>query len=465
MKSGDDRSRRLAAILLAGTCRRISDHKLLCTRAAAKVHAHLLTTTTAATLLAVTSAQASRIFQEQPRRRTNGSRPFGLPLPKRPRLRATASAALNLVARIAIPVIVLNGVSGVASAQSTWVGTPPGDWNTPSNWNPTGVPAANGTAIFGAAPTTSVSWAGVVSVGTLQFNAPNYTFDFGQGLTINGAGINQTASVPTFNVIGTTASTPSMDFFGNSRAGTATIIAGLPVSQNGGFDSGFIKFHDTSTADNATITARDGSNIEFHNSSFGGTATLTAAPGGFIFFNETSSADHANIAVQSGGQLIFSLNDGGEFQGGTSTAGNATITSSGLIEFHDRSSAGNATINTHFGQTSFFDTSTAGNAAFTVIEGNMDFFNNSSAGTATINAGLPVSQNGGFDAGFIKFHDTSTAGNATIFSLDGSSVEFHDSSRADHATLIAGRNGFIEFVDASSGDQAKSSTTLVAKSE
>ena len=187
---------------------------------------------------------------------------------------------------------------------------------------------------------------------------------------------------------------------------------------------------------------------------------------GFIFFNETSSADHATINVESGGQLIFSLFDGGEFHGGTATAANATITSSGLIEFHDQSSAGNATFNTHFGVTNFFDTSTAGNAAFTVIEGNMNFFNNSSGGTATITAGRPVSQNGGFDAGFIKFMDNSTADHATIFSLDGSSVEFHDSSRADHATLIAGTNGFIEFVDI---EQRRSSDchqrTLVAKSK
>jgi hypothetical protein len=85
------------------------------------MHTHLLTRTSAAALLAATSAQASRIFQEQPRRRTNGSRPFGLPLPKRPCLRATASAALSLAARIAIPVIVLHGVSAVAFAQNaTW---------------------------------------------------------------------------------------------------------------------------------------------------------------------------------------------------------------------------------------------------------------------------------------------------------------------------------------------------------
>ena len=159
------------------------------------MRAHLLATTAAAALLPATSAQASRIFQEQPCRRTNGSRPFGLPLPKRPRLRATAvlaSAALNLAARIAIPVIVLNGVSGVASAQdATWNG-PGADWNTATNWNPATVPGPNGTATFGGALPTSISMAGGVAVGTLQFTAPNYIFDlpFG-GTTINGQGVDR----------------------------------------------------------------------------------------------------------------------------------------------------------------------------------------------------------------------------------------------------------------------------------
>ena len=134
MKSGDDRSSGWPRSCWREPPAKFQTNKLLCTRGDAKVHAHLLTTTAAAALLAASSAQASRIFQEQPCRRTNGSRPFGLPLPKRPRLRATASAALNLAARIALPVIVLNGVSGVASAQNaTWNG-PGADWNTSANW-------------------------------------------------------------------------------------------------------------------------------------------------------------------------------------------------------------------------------------------------------------------------------------------------------------------------------------------
>ena len=140
------------------------------------MHAHLLTTTAAAALLTASSAQASRIFQEQPCRRTNGSRPFGLPLPKRPRLRATASAALNLAARIAIPVIVLNGVSGVASAQDAIWNGPGADWNTSANWIAT-VPGPNGTATFTGALPKVISMAGGVAVGTLEFSAPNYFFN------------------------------------------------------------------------------------------------------------------------------------------------------------------------------------------------------------------------------------------------------------------------------------------------
>src|SRR5271166_2379499 len=78
-------------------------------------------------------------------------------------------------------------------------------WNDASNWTPT-IPGATGTATF-AAPTTtlmSISTLGGVSVGTLQFNAPNYTFDVPDALAINGTGINASlANAPTFNVIGT----------------------------------------------------------------------------------------------------------------------------------------------------------------------------------------------------------------------------------------------------------------------
>ena len=114
-----------------------------------------------------------------------------------------ASTVLSRAARIAIPVIVLNGVSGVASAQNaTWNG-PGADWNTPANWIPTTVPGPNGTATFSGALPTSISMAGGVAVGTLQFNAPNYTFNALERTTSTAHGvIASLANAPTFNVIG-----------------------------------------------------------------------------------------------------------------------------------------------------------------------------------------------------------------------------------------------------------------------
>ena len=319
-------------------------------------------------------------------------------------------------------------------------------------------------------------------------NAPTFNVSF-PALEFSNSSTAGPAILHAFN-------TGPIAFLNTSNAGTATINSGVAgqtsITDPNGFTGGFVFFRGSSTAANATITSFWASNVEFQDTSKAGNATITApVSGGSIFFENASSADHATITMADGtGELSFSppffgggtatagdatiMNNGrmNFFEGSsagnatitnsgttsffnTSSADNATITSSGLIEFHDQSSAGNATFNTNFGVTNFFDTSTAGNATFTVTSGNMNFNNNSSAGTATITAGLPVSQNGGFDAGFIKFMDTSTAGQATISSLDGSSVEFHDSSTAGTATLIVGESGFLEFVDSSSGAQAR----------
>jgi hypothetical protein len=155
-----------------------------------------------------------------------------------------ASAALNLVTRIAIPVIVLNGVSGVAFAQdATWVGTT-SDWNTPSNWNSNSVPT--GTATFNpTSPTTITFSAPSTAVQNLAFNAPGYTFLVSGSpsiFSITGSGIQATpTNAPTFvggdvefrnsSTAGPAFIDPfgtnTTNFFDTSRAGTATINAGV----------------------------------------------------------------------------------------------------------------------------------------------------------------------------------------------------------------------------------------------
>ena len=293
----------------------------------------------------------------------------------------------NHAARIAIPVIVLNGVSGAAFAQdATWVGGISSDWNTPGNWNPNVVPT--GTATFNPSTPTSITFSAPSTVQTLSFNAPGYTLMSFSGLTITGSGIQATAAnAPNFPfpvgqgaafINSSTAGPASinvfglgpLDFFNTSNAGTATITAGVAGS-NDSFNGGFIHFHDNSTADHATITAYVGSNIEFHDASSAGNATLIAGNAtrpagadnnGFIFFENQSTADHATIIVNQFGEMGFAP---GFFGGGTATAGNANITNSGHTSFFQGSSAGNATITTNAGGvTDFFGSSTGGNARF-----------------------------------------------------------------------------------------------------
>ena len=353
------------------------------------MRAHLLATTATVALLAATSAHASRIFQEQPCRRTNGSRPYGLPLPKRPRLRSTAvlaSAVLSLAARIAIPVIILNGVSGVAFAQNaTWVGTT-SDWNTPGNWNPNVVPTV--TATFNPSSQTSITFsAPSTTVQNLTFTAPGYTLNVQDALTINGSGVTASlANAPTFNVTapqlvfaGSSTAGPAIlnafntgpiAFEGNSNAGSATIHAGLASSTSitdpNGFTGGFVFFRGTSTAADAKITSFWASNIEFQDTSKAGNATITAPKnGGSIFFENASSADHATISIlDRTGELSFAPAFFGG-PGGRATAGFANITNDGITNFFQNSSAGNATITTNAGGvTRFFGNSTGGNAMF-----------------------------------------------------------------------------------------------------
>ena len=241
---------------------------------------------------------------------------------------------VRVAARIAGPIVILCALPGFASAQSTWVGTT-SDWNTPSNWNPTGVPT--GTAIFNPSTPTSITSSAAITIPTLQFNAPGYTLALGSGLSITGNGIEATAAnAPNFpfpvgqgaGFINSSTAGPAfmnvfglgaMDFRNTSNAGTAKITLGVEGSTDD-FAGGFLLFHDNSTADHATITAFGDSNIEFHDASDAGNAILTAGlttrptgadTNGFIFFSGTSTADHATITVNQFAELSFAP----DFQG------------------------------------------------------------------------------------------------------------------------------------------------------
>ena len=253
------------------------------------------------------------------------------------------------------------GAFAAHAQDSTWSGSgsvaPPPFvgklWNDASNWAPTPgvVPGATGTATFDAVPNRLISTLGGVSVGTLQFNAPNYTFDAPDSMTINVNGINASlANAPTFNVIGFGEhSTPAIVFNNSSSAGTAQVVLGQIVDTNQGFNAGFILFNGNSTADHATITIRDDSSTTFNNSSTADHATLIVDNNGFVGFADASSGDQATIINNAGGEVkIADLTTGGTSFGSIAGAGtfnlgskqltvgsnNDSTTVSGVIEDH-----------------------------------------------------------------------------------------------------------------------------------
>src|SRR5262249_19303966 len=139
---------------------------------------------------------------------------------------------------------------------------------------------------------------------------------------------------------------------------------------------------------------------------------------GTVNFQNGSNAESAKIFSGATGPsvVIFS---------GDSTAGGAEIQilSGGTpvpelgLDFRDSSTAGNATITTHFAVTNFHDTSSAGNADLSLVnESIMNFFDHSSAGAASIHVD---------DTGSVNFHDGSNAGTAKLIAGDmGSTDDF-----------------------------------------
>ncbi len=254
-----------------------------------------------------------------------------------------------VAARIAIPAFVLNGVPALASAQdATWGGGTSSDWTDSSNWNGGVVPGPTGTATFGPGTPTSIttgSTTGIVVIGNLNFNAPDYVISgVIASMIVTGNGINAgSGNSPTFDFINTNA----LNFRNMSTAGTAQITAGVPVDTEGGFEAGFIIFSDNSTAGSSTITTEDSSNTEFHDTSNAGNATLIAAPRGSIFFFDASNAAQATI-INGGSELAFAPLFAG---GGSASAGDATITTTAgaYTHFDSDSSGGDAEFITEAG--------------------------------------------------------------------------------------------------------------------
>ena len=405
-------------------------------------------------------------------------------------MRATFSPQTS-GARLVCGLTLLFGFSSletpVWAQDATWLSSPPtGDFNDPVNWGPpptSFVAPPTGTAFFGETSQTIPLIEADTVLNQIEFtgSAPRYTIGIGfvgaHILTLNGLGVTNSSGILQGVEVGHSG---TLTFNGGATAGNNmeyVNLGGAIVFNNSGAGSADFQNEDSLTT-TGTIT---------FNNSHAGTGEIDNDAGTLTFQNG-SSADSVKIFSGATGSsaVIFS---------GDSTAGGAEIeivtfagapagTRTGTLDFHDASTAGNATIRTDFGITNFHDTSTAGNAAFTIVdESIMNFFDHSSAdaasihvdglgsvnfqdeskaGTATITAGDAGSTDD-FTGGFIFFRGNSTADHATITAFGDSNIEFDDASHAGNATLVAGlptrpigadTNGFIFFTGTSSAENA-----------
>jgi autotransporter-associated beta strand protein len=339
--------------------------------------------------------------------------------------------------------------AGAAQAQdASWIGTgpAPADWNTATNWAPATVPTGTATFTSSGTTTTQISTSAPSSIGTLQFDpgAPAYTFRFDQPLTITGAGFTGNAgaasmeaglsmltflnasSAGNFNIRSGT-----VEFHNTSTAGNANVALSPNFSV---FPNLFVSFFDASTAGNATFNCVfappnrcvgpavtffntssagnatfDRAALRFHDNSTAGNATISSTfQNQQLLFFDTSSAGSANITNSNAGMMIFE---------NSSTAGNATITNAAILEFWNSSTAGNATILQN-GITRFRDTSTGGNATI-INNGGLVFLGHSTAGNATIttNSGAVTS-----------FFFNGTGGQARFITNGGGALDFSPTS-------------------------------------
>jgi autotransporter-associated beta strand protein len=305
------------------------------------------------------------------------------------------------------------------------------------------------TGLFGYGGQTRFDGASTAGFAAITNAGPTGVYNFSGKTIFNDAASADNAIIT--NLPSNYGATTT-EFYGNSTAGSATII-----NQSGAYPSvaGITTFRDASSAGSGSFINEHGGQFIFEDSSTAGQGTFTnGAFGGLVIFKKNSSAGEANIAVRASGdsRLIF-YDD--------STAGAAHIDVGPLTLGPTNESS----------LAQFFGNSTAANSTITVRgDGGSVSFAGSTAGYASIVA-LGSTRPGsipGTAPGQVLFSSFSTAANATITAqpstvagAPGGLIQFHNAGHAGSATLIANggatpaNGGLIRFASAGTGGSAR----------
>lgn len=328
------------------------------------------------------------------------------------------------------------------AGSATWKSSPTsGDWLTANNWTPITVPngasdiatfaVSNQAAIAITAPTYNYQF----QLSGIQFNAGASAFTISLTnswavVEISGSGIvNGSGVVQSFSTI----QDASLIFEQSAVAGDLVTIINQEGPNSG---PGWTYFYDSSSASSSTIINE-------------GCTAVNNYPGYTDFWDNATAA---NATIFNNGGTAWS--SGGTAFYGTSSAGNAIITNTGIPNAGTNGGAG------------FEEHSTADHASLTNIQGGaVGFAQDSSAAYCTIISG-GASIYGNPSSVYIA--DRARAGNAIMTATGGANaseqgarISFEGTSHAEDAALIArggvngGTGAVILFWNNSSGERAR----------
>lgn len=237
---------------------------------------------------------------------------------------------------------------------------------------------------------------------------------------------------------------------------TGTSISGAFASiQSLGLPAGF-KINVTHDATNVFLDlayapfvwgANPGTSSWFTNANWqAGLSPASAAAPQDVLFGATTrptidigDSSQTSLQFASGAPAYtFSLAGGAFYLTGLGIVDNSAnrptfVMTSGVIQFSNSASAGDAIFTLHSGILVFGDNTTASTASFGGESGIINFSGNATAGGATFNR----------SGGILEFLDNSTAGTATI-TTSGGIVQFADNSTPGQAALV-GNGGLFSF--------------------
>ncbi|UWU73758.1 autotransporter-associated beta strand repeat-containing protein [Bradyrhizobium huanghuaihaiense] len=265
-----------------------------------------------------------------------------------------------------------------------------------------------------------LSWTAGNSLAHGTFTLTNATDTFTLGVTLTDQAANAATGWDGKSL--TKAGAGTLILTGhNTYSGGTTVSGGTLQIGNSGATGSIL----------GTVTVNSGATFELVNADMSGVTNL--ANSGLTNFRNSVSAGNASIA--NTGQLTFY---------DTSTAGTATITNGGNLTFNNSSSAGSATIANN-SNLYFWHTASAGSALIDNL-GTTNFNDTSSAGTATIN---------NLSGATLAFNGSSTASGANI--SNSANLNFNNSASAGSAAIT--NTGTLEFRDVATAANAQITTT------